>query len=57
MLLWLWCKPAAAALILSLGRELPYATDVAIKREKRKTKKGIAFMDTQILEITGSSEN
>ena len=29
MLLWLWHKPAAAALIPPLAWELPYATDVA----------------------------
>ena len=33
-LLWLWCRPAAAALIQPLGWELPYATDEAPKRKK-----------------------
>ena len=28
-LLWLWCRPAAAALILLLAWELPYAAGVA----------------------------
>ena len=28
VLLWLWCKPAAAA------QELPYATGMAVKRKK-----------------------
>ena len=34
MLLWLWPRPAAAAWIQPLAQELPYATGVAIKREK-----------------------
>ena len=36
-LLWLWHRPAAAALIQSLAQELSYATSVAIER-KRKNK-------------------
>ena len=35
-LLWLWCRPAAAALIQPLAWERPYAAGVAIKREKKK---------------------
>ena len=34
MLLWLWHRPAAAALIQLLAWELPYAAGVAIKRKK-----------------------
>ena len=29
-LLWLWCRPAAAALIQPLAWELPYAMGVAL---------------------------
>ena len=36
MLLWLWCGPAAIALIGPLAWELPYAMGVALKREKKK---------------------
>ena len=32
VLLWLWCRPAAVALIRPLAWELPYAMDVALKR-------------------------
>ena len=40
VLLWLWCRPAAAALIRSLAWELPYATGAAPKKTNRqKTKK------------------
>ena len=38
-LLWLWCRPAAAALIQPLGWEPPYAAGVALKSKKRKRKK------------------
>ena len=33
-LLWLWCRPAAAALIQPLAWELPYAASVALKKQK-----------------------
>ena len=39
MLLWLWCRLAAIALICSLAWELPYAAGVALKRRKKKKKK------------------
>ena len=35
MLLWLWCRPAAVALIQPLAWKLPYAVRVA-KKEGRK---------------------
>ena len=36
MLLWLWCKLAATALIQLLAWELPYATGAAIKTKQTK---------------------
>ena len=48
-LLWLWCRPAAAALIRSFTWEHPYAADMAVKKEKRKgrkRKKGKKEMDS-----------
>ena len=39
-LLWLWCRPAATALIRPLGWEPPYAVGAALKRQKTKKKKG-----------------
>ena len=36
MLLWLWCKLAAAALSQPLAWKLPYAMGAAGKKEKRK---------------------
>ena len=34
--LWLWCRPAAVALIGPLAQEFPYATGVPLKRGKKK---------------------
>ena len=40
MLLWLWCRPAAAAPIGPLAWEPPYAMGMALKgKKKRKEKK------------------
>ena len=38
-LLWLWCRPAAVALVRRLAWELPYAVGVALKRQKKTKKK------------------
>ena len=38
-LLWLWCRLAATAPIRLLACELPYATSVALKRQKNTKKK------------------
>ena len=38
MLLWLWCRPAAAAPIQPLAWELPYATCAALKKFFFKSK-------------------
>ena len=37
MLLWLWRRPVAAALIQPLAWELPYATGTALKERKKKS--------------------
>ena len=34
-LLWLWCRPAAAALALPLAWELPYAAGAALEKTKK----------------------
>ena len=39
VLLWLWCRPAAAALIRPLAWELPYAMEVAPEKGKKTKKK------------------
>ena len=38
MLLWPWCRSAAAPLILPLALELPYAASAALKSTKQKQK-------------------
>ena len=38
VLLWLWHRPAAAALIRSLAWEPPYATGAALEKKKKKQK-------------------
>ena len=38
VLLWLWYRPAAAALIQPLAWEPPYAAGAALKRPKKKPK-------------------
>ena len=37
-LLWLWCRPEAAAPIQPLAWELPYASGAALKNKKIKIK-------------------
>ena len=39
VLLWLWCRPAATALIGPLAWEPPYATGAALKTEQKFIKK------------------
>ena len=39
-LLWLWCRPAAAAPIGLLAWELPYAVGATLKNKKNKKIKG-----------------
>ena len=39
LLLWLWCRPAAVALIQPLPWETPYAEGAALKSKKKKKKK------------------
>ena len=38
-LLWLWCRPAAVALIQPLAWEPPYAAGEALKKQKKKKKR------------------
>ena len=38
VLLWLWCRPAAAAPSRPLAWELPYAAGAALKKKKKKIK-------------------
>ena len=49
-LLWLWCRPAAAAPIQPLAWELPYATGAVLKQNKTKKQ-------TKLSEHRGVEEN
>ena len=51
--LWLWCRPAAAALIQPLAQELPYALGVALKGGKKsivKTNLEVTSRSVMVLE-------
>ena len=39
MLLWLWCRLAAAAPIQPLAWELPYTAQAALEKKKKKKRK------------------
>ena len=39
VLLWLWHRPSAVALIQPLAWEIPYAASAALKKKKEKRKK------------------
>ena len=52
VLLWLWCRLAAAALFKPLARELQYATGTALTRQKRK-KKNKTKKQERVLEEVG----
>ena len=46
-LLWIWCRPAATALIRPLAWEPPYAMSVALEKTKNKNKnKNVAFQES-----------
>ena len=47
-LLWLWCRPAAVALIQPLAWEPPCATAVALKSKKQKD---LVKLNERVLEI------
>ena len=38
VLLWLWCRPVATALIRLLAWEPPYAAEVALEKAERQKK-------------------
>ena len=60
-LLWLWCRPAATALIGPLAWEPPYAVGAALKLKKKKKKElktlnhgfGMSFDQTHTHRLQG----
>ena len=52
VLLWLWCRLAAVALIRPLAWEPPFAADAALKNNKRQKKnfrEGVTLLMCQAL--------
>jgi len=43
VLLWLWCRPVAAAPIQPLAWEPPYAVGAALEKAKRQKKKNCVY--------------
>ena len=58
-MLWLWHRPAAAAPIQLLARELPYATGIVLKKKKKKKHNGTKppVLIIQIQELPGRSSH
>ena len=52
-LLWLWCRPAAVALIQPLAWEPPYASNSALKKQKEKTNKKRTYLASIFLRRGG----
>ena len=59
MLLWLWHRPAATALIRPLAWEPPYATGVALEMAKRqkKKKKKVPIVAQRLQNLTSIHED
>ena len=51
VLLWMWCRPAATALIGPLAWEPPYALGTALKRLKDQKKKEIIKVVMQAFQV------
>ena len=56
-LLWLWRRPAATGLISPLAWEPLYATDVALKKDKKKKKTKKKFKKERKLELVKTNIN
>ena len=55
--LWLWCRPAAVALIGPLAWELPYATSVALKsKTKKRTNEKVVLNNIYVKSLLFLSE-
>ena len=50
--LWLWCRPAATALIRPLAWEPPYARGVALKTKKKKAHWHVPVVAQWVIKLT-----
>ena len=50
--LWLWCRPAARALIGPLAWERPYAVGTALKKDLKKKKKKEIMAKPYVLKMS-----
>ena len=57
VLLWLWYRPAATALIQPIAWELPYAADAALIRKGKKTKKTLNSSTVEFAMARGLAQN
>ena len=57
VLLWLWCRLAAAALIGPLAWELPYAAGAALKGQKKREKCLCIYSHIYVNMYTATLEN
>ena len=55
-LLWLWRRPAAAALIRPLAWESPHAGGVALEKTKKQAKAGVPVVAQWLTNLTRNHE-
>ena len=51
VVLWLWRRPAATALIRPLPREPPYAMNVALKSLNKEINKPKSILNTKLISL------
>ena len=49
VLLWLWHRPAATALIRPLAWQFPYAAGAALKRKEKERKNSLWFLQSPVV--------
>ena len=55
-LVWLWCRPAAAAQIRPLAWEPPYATGAALKRTKKYKNNNMGVITIEVITHVDTSQ-
>ena len=59
MLLWLWCRPAAVALIQPLAWEISYASDVTLRKQQQQQQNilGVPIVAQRVMNLTSVHED